>query len=160
IGPEGKRMPATYVGFDAATGLSILRLTKKNEVSTGAFKDEAVITGEMVLVYAPEPVPSTHPVVGNGLYARIGAIEGRVQDVTTAPSGGIARFRVRSAKFSHANIGGVATNEAGETIGIVDGLEGSEASILPAASIRRAARRVLAKQASVPRPWLGVKVSH
>ena len=157
IGPEGKRMPATYVGFDAATGLSILRLTKKNEVSTGAFKDEAVITGEVVLVYAPAPVPGTRPVVGNGLYARIGAIEGRVQDITTAPSGGVARFRVRSAKFSHANIGGVATNEAGETIGIVDGLEGSEASILPAASIRRAARRVLAKQASVPRPWLGVK---
>ena len=157
VGPEGKRTTAKYVGLDAATGLSILRLTKKNAVSTGAFKDEPVITGEVVLVYGPEPVPSTRPLLGSSLYARIGAIEGRVQDVTTAPSGGIARFRVRSAKFSHANIGGVATNEAGETIGIVDGLEGSEASILPAASIRRAARRVLEKQASVPRPWLGVK---
>ena len=60
-------------------------------------------------------------------------------------------------KLSNANIGGVALNEAGETIGIVDGLEGNEANILPAALIKRAAQRVLEQQASVPRPWLGVK---
>ena len=74
-----------------------------------------------------------------------------------APSGGIARFKVSAPKLSQANIGGVAINEAGETIGIVDGLEGNEASILPAALIKRAAQRVLEQQASVPRPWLGVK---
>ena len=44
-----------------------------------------------------------------------------------------------------------------ETIGIIDGLEGTEATILPASLIRRAAERVLEQQASVPRPWLGVK---
>jgi serine protease Do len=69
----------------------------------------------------------------------------------------VAKFKINSPRFSHANIGGVAVNEAGETIGIVDGLEGSEASILPARLIRRAAQRVLEQQASVPRPWLGVK---
>jgi serine protease Do len=74
-----------------------------------------------------------------------------------APSGGIARFTVSAPKLSHANIGGVALNEAGQTIGIVDGLEGNEASILPAALIKRAAQRVLEQQSSVPRPWLGVK---
>jgi len=36
-------------------------------------------------------------------------------------------------------------------------LEGNEASILPAALIKRAAQRVLEQQSSVPRPWLGVK---
>ena len=36
-------------------------------------------------------------------------------------------------------------------------MEGNEASIIPAALIRRAAERVLEQQASVPRPWLGVK---
>jgi serine protease Do len=87
----------------------------------------------------------------------MGAIEGRVLDVTTAPSGDIARFKVSSPKLSRENIGGVALNEAGETIGIVDGLEGTEANIIPAALIRRAVKRVLEQQASVPRPWLGVK---
>ena len=91
------------------------------------------------------------------LYARMAAIEGRIQTVLPAPSGGVARFSVSAPKLSQANIGGVALNQAGETIGIVDGLEGNEASILPAALIKRAAQRVLEQQASVPRPWLGVK---
>ena len=157
IGPDGKRLTANYIGLDAATGLSILRLTEKNAVPAGAIKDEPVNAGETVLLFSPEPVMRAKAMVGAGLYARMGALEGRVQDIVNAPSGDVARFKVAAAKLSHANIGGVATNEAGETIGIVDGLEGNEASILPTALIKRAAQRVLEQQASVPRPWLGVK---
>jgi serine protease Do len=91
------------------------------------------------------------------VYARMSAMEGRIRDVMPAPSGGVARIKMSAPKLSNANIGGVALNQAGETIGIVDGVEGNEASILPAALIRRAAQRVLEQQASVPRPWLGVK---
>lgn len=92
----------------------------------------------------------------SGLYVRIGATDGKILDVRLAPTGGIARFKVSSPRLSEAMIGGVAVNEAGETLGIIDGLEGSDASVLPAALIRRAARRVLERQASVPKPWLGV----
>src|SRR6185503_9118844 len=152
IGPEGKRVAAKYIGFDAVTGLSILRLTQKNAVPASEIKAEPVNAGESVLLYSPEPVSR-----GVGLYARIAALEGRIQNVVAAPSGGIARFKVTAPKLSRANIGGVATNEAGDTIGIVDGLEGNEATILPAALIKRAAQRVLEQQSSVPRPWLGVK---
>ncbi len=152
IGPEGKRVAAKYIGFDAVTGLSILRLTEKNVVPASEIKAEPVNLGEAVLLYSPEPVSK-----GVGLYARIATLEGRIQDVVAAPSGGIARLKVTAPKLSRANIGGVATNEAGDTIGIVDGLEGNEASILPAALIKRAAQRVLEQQSSVPRPWLGVK---
>ncbi len=152
IGPDGKQVPAKYIGLDAATGLSILRLENKNAVSASAIKDEPVNSGDSVLLFGPEPVTKTRPVL-----ARMGAIEGRVEVVQPSPSGGIARFRVSAAKLSKANIGSVALNQAGDTIGIIDGLEGTEASILPAASIKRAAQRVLERQASVPRPWLGVK---
>lgn len=157
IGADGRPLAAKYIGFDGVTGLSILRLTKKNTVAVGAFKDEPVNTGDSVLLYRPEPVPGTRPLLRPKLYARMAAIEGRIQTVLAAPSGGVARFRVSAPKLSQANIGGVALNQAGETIGIVDGLEGNEASILPAALIKRAAQRVLEQQASVPRPWLGVK---
>lgn len=157
IGPDGKRLTAKYIGFDAVTGLSILRLSQKNAVTAGAIKDEPVNAGETVLLFSPEPVARTRAVMSSRLYARMGALEGRIQDVVAAPSGGIARLKVTAAKLSHANIGGVATNEAGDTIGIVDGLEGNEATILPAALIKRAAQRVLEQQSSVPRPWLGVK---
>ena len=152
IGPDGKRIPATYIGLDSATGLSILRLGNKNAVPVSAIKDKPVNSGDSVLLFGPEPVSKTRPVL-----ARMGAIEGRVEEVVPAPAGGIARFRVSAAKLSKANIGGVAVNQSGETIGIIDGLEDNEASILPAALIKRAAQRVLERQASVPRPWLGVK---
>ena len=157
IGADGRRLPAKYIGIDGVTGLSILRLTKKNAVAVGAFKNEPVNTGEAVLLYRPEPVTGTRPLLRPKVYARMAAIEGRIQTVLPAPSGGVARFRVSAPKLSQANIGGVALNQSGETIGIVDGLEGSEASILPATLIKRAAQRVLEQQASVPRPWLGVK---
>ena len=152
IGPDGKQIPAKYIGLDAATGLSILRLQNKNAVPSGAIKDEPVSSGDSVLLFGPEPVTKTRPVL-----ARMAAIEGRVEEVTPSPSGGIARFRVSAARLSKANIGGVAVNQAGDTIGIIDGLENNEANILPTALIKRAARRVLERQASVPRPWLGIK---
>lgn len=152
IGADGKRLPAKYIGLDAVTGLSILRLENKNSVAAATIKDEPVSGGDSVLLVGPEPVAKTRPVL-----ARIGMIEGRVQNVMTAPSGGIARFKVSAPGLSEANIGGVAVNQAGDTIGIIDGLEGSEASILPAPLIKRAAQRVLERQASVPRPWLGVR---
>jgi serine protease Do len=58
--------------------------------------------------------------------------------------------------LSSANIGGIAINDAGETMGIVNAVVGSEATILPSAQISSAAKRVLKRQSSVPRPWLGV----
>lgn len=158
IGPDGKRLAAKYIGFDGVTGLSILKLTKKNAIAATATKDDVLNTGETVLLFRPEPVTNKmRPLLRPGLYARMGAIEGRVQNIVQAPSGGVARVIVSAPKLSQENVGGVALNESGETIGIVDGLEGTEATILPATLIKRAAQRVLEQQASVPRPWLGVK---
>lgn len=157
IGPGGKRLAAKYIGLDAVTGLSILRLKNKNEITAGALKNQPVNTGEPVLLLGPEPATKARALVGGSLLVRMGAIEGEIKSVFTAPSGDVARFKVSAPKLSRAYIGGVAVNEAGDTIGIVDGLEGGEASILPAALIRRAADRVLEQRASVPRPWLGVQ---
>ena len=157
IGPDGKRLAARYIGLDAVTGLSILKLTVKTAIPSGAISVGPVNPGETVLLFGPEPVSKAPTAFTNSLHVRMGSIEGQVQDVITAPSGDIARFNVNAPNLSQANIGGVAINEAGETIGIVDRLEGTAASILPAALIRRAAERVLQQQASVPRPWLGVR---
>jgi S1-C subfamily serine protease len=156
IGPDGKQLPAKYVGFDATTGLSILRLDEKNSLPPAAVKQEPVGVGENVLLFGPEPVTTTQSLLDNNLYVRIGAIEGRVLKLLPAPTGEVARLRVSAPRLSQANIGGVALNEAGETIGIVDGLLGNEATVLPTASIRRAVQRVL-RRSSVPRAWLGVR---
>ena len=161
IGPDGKDMPAKYVGFDATTGLSILRLKEKNSpptvTLTATIKTQPVTVGENVLLFGPEPVTNTQSQSDNNLYVRIGSIEGQVQKLLPAPTGEVASLRVSAPRLSQANIGGVALNEAGQTIGIVDGLLGNEATVLPTASIRRAAQRVLERRSSVPRPWLGVR---
>src|SRR5262249_15298121 len=88
IGPEGKRLTAKYIGFDAVPGLSTLRLKKKMAVPASTIKDEPVNTGETVLLYSPEPITKARSMVGAGLYARMGALEGRVQNIVAAPSGG------------------------------------------------------------------------
>ena len=157
IGPDGKQLPAKYVGFDATTGLSILRLDEKNWLPA-TVKDEPIGVGENVVLFGPEPVPNTQSsLLDNNLYVQIGSIPGRVQNILPAPTGEVARFRVSAPRLSQANIGGVALNQAGDTVGIVDGLLGNEVTVLPAASIRRAAQRVLERRSSVPRPWLGVR---
>lgn len=158
IGADGKTLVAKYVGLDAVTGLSILKLADKNPSAANTINEEPVDVGENVRLFGPEPVAGQRGLLNNSnLYVRIAATEGRVFDVRRAPSGGVAQFKVSSARLSQAIVGGVAINDAGETLGIVNGLEGGEASVLPTAMIRRAAQRVLARQASVPKPYLGVK---
>ncbi|HEX5890846.1 MAG TPA: PDZ domain-containing protein [Pyrinomonadaceae bacterium] len=158
FGPDGRQLPAKYVGFDATTGLSILRLDQKNSLSPGAVQKEPVAVGENVVLFGPEPATNKSSLLdNNNLYVRIGSIAGQIHSVLPAPTGEVARLRVSAPRLSHANIGGVALNEAGETVGIVDGLLGNEATVLPTASIRRAAQRVLKSRSSVPRAWLGVR---
>lgn len=169
FGPDGRQLPAKYVGFDATTGLSILRLDQKNSVSSGTAQDEPVVVGENVVLFGPEPATNNatnnaannatnkSSLLDNNLYVRIGSTMGQIHSVLPAPTGEVARLRVSAPRLSHANIGGVALNEAGETVGIVDGLLGNEATVLPTASIRRAAQRVLKSRSSVPRAWLGVR---
>jgi S1-C subfamily serine protease len=157
IGADGKTLVAKYVGLDAVTGLSILKLVDKNPAAENMINDEPVDVGENVRLFGPEPVTGQRGLLNSSLYVRIAATEGRVFDVRRAPSGGIARFKVSSARFSQAIVGGVAINDAGETLGIVNGLEGDEASVLPIAMIKRAVQRVVERQASVPKPYLGVK---
>jgi len=157
IRSDGKQLFARYVGLDAVTGLSILKVAGSHLPTAGTIKEEPVDVGENVRLFGPEPVVGHRGYLNSSLFVRIGATPGRVLDVRRAPTGGIARFRVSSARLSQAIVGGVAINDAGETLGIVNGLEGDEASVLPAAMIQRAAQRVLERQASVPKPYLGVK---
>lgn len=156
IGPDGKALLAQYVGFDATTGLSILRVDEKNVLPAVVPRGEPVDVGEDVLLFGPEPVSKTQS-LDNNLYVHIASLAGRIQNVSPAPTGEVARIKISAPRLSQANIGGVALNQAGDTVGIVDGLEGNEATVLPLASIRRAAQRVLQRRSSVPRPWLGVK---
>jgi S1-C subfamily serine protease len=156
IARDGKRLVARYIGLDGVTGLSILKISDNDLPRAIDAKEGGVGIGQRVRLFGPEPVLEPEARTGGTMYARIGETEGTVVELTRSPSGAIARVKIRSLRLSAANIGGIAVNEAGETVGIVDAVENSEASVVPSAMVRTAAKRVLDRQASVPRPWLGV----
>lgn len=155
---DGRRIMGRYIGLDGLTGLSLITLTTGLPQTITA-KNEELTVGQQLRVIGPQPVPreTTATSARVPMYIRIGETEATVVNVSHSPSGSVARVRIKSAKLSPANIGGIAINDKGETLGIVDAVEGSEATIVPLALVRMAAKRVIARQASVPRPWLGIR---
>ena len=154
---DGRRIPGHYVGLDGLTGLSLITLAKESLPVSDALNEEAVNVGEKVRVIGPQPAPGAESEAGTPMYVRIGETEAYVVSVIRSPSGAIARVKAKSAKFTPANIGGIAINDNNETLGIVNGVESGEATIVPLGLVRMAAKRVTERQASVPRPWLGIK---
>lgn len=157
IARDGKRVNARYIGLDGVTGLSVLKLSDNGLWRSLDANENGVSVGQHLRLFGPEPVRKGEVSNEGLIYARMGETDGMVVELTRSPSGVLARVRIKSTKLSAANIGGIAVNDAGETIGIVDAVEDSEASVLPSTMVRTAAKRVLDRQASVPRPWLGVR---
>jgi len=153
---EGKRLVARYVGVDGLTGLSVITLDEGNLPPLVEPKNEKIELGQRLRLIGPEPASHGSGQSGAEIYVRIGETEATVSKITRAPSGKLHRIRIKSNKLTPANMGGIAINDAGETLGIVDAVRGNEATIVPFDLVRNAARRVIARQASVPRPWLGV----
>jgi S1-C subfamily serine protease len=90
-------------------------------------------------------------------YVKVGKLKANLLNLDEATSGVLDRLTIRAEKLSPAVIGGVVCNLSGKTVGIVEAVEGSDARVLGAETIRTAAKRVLEQRASVPRPWLGVR---
>jgi S1-C subfamily serine protease len=154
---DGLRVSGRYIGLDGLTGLSLITLTNGSAPQLAGSRTEKIVVGQRLRVIGPQPAPRSETGARTSMYIRIGETEAIVVNVTYSPSGGVARVRVKSAEFSPANIGGIAINDNNETLGIVDGIEGGEATIVPVSLVRMAAKRVIARQASVPRPWLGIR---
>lgn len=154
---DGKKLLGRYIGLDGPTGLSVIVLTGSGLPPAVDSKEEAINVGQRLRLIGPEPASHSESSGPSGMYVRIGETEAWIVNVSRSPSGGIARLRIKSAKLSRTNIGAIAINQSGETLGIVDAVEDSEATIVPVALVRSAAKRVVARQASVPRPWLGIR---
>ena len=153
---DGKRLLGHYLGLDGLTGLSVITLKGANLPQMVEAR-EPIKVGQRLRVIGPQPAPRPEFGAKHGMYVRVGKTDAVVSSVSKSPSGGIARIKIKAAKLSAANIGGIAVNDAGETMGILDAVEGHEATVVPIASVRSAVKRVRDRQASVPRPWLGVR---
>jgi S1-C subfamily serine protease len=154
---DGKRISGRYLGLDGLTGLSLITLPGGSFPQVADSKEETISVGQRLRVIGPQPAPRAETNPRSAMYVRIAETEAMVVSIGRSPSGTVARVRIRSAKLSPVNIGGIAINENGQTLGIVDAVEGGDATFVPVALVRMAAKRVIARQSSVPRPWLGIQ---
>jgi S1-C subfamily serine protease len=153
---DGQRLVARYVGLDGVTGLSVLQVVGMTAPATTAFTPKTVTVGQTIQVFAPERTSPNEATPGI-IYVRVGETEAKVSALARLSSGKLQRLTLRAAKFSPEVVGGVACDALGNTLGIVEAIEGNDASLVPAEAARDAARRVLERQASVPKPLLGIR---
>lgn len=152
---EGKTFRARYVGVDGLTGLSVLQLTQSAttaDISSAGHKK--VSDGQNVQLFAPERVSTETPYT---ILVRIGMTEAKIAQAKIKTKADLERLMLRSTHLSPNVIGGVACDQAGKTLGIVDAIEGNNARLLTAEAVQAATKRVLERQSSVPRPLLGIR---
>jgi len=118
--------------------------------------DVRIAVNQRVHLFSPEPATEGRASTRNKISVRIGETNGTIVSFRRGLGADINRVKVVAARLSKANVGGVAIDDTGRTIGIVIGIEGNEAVILPPSSIRKAVKRVLVRKGNVPRPWVGV----
>lgn len=155
ITQNGKTFRARYIGVDGMTGLSVLQLTQP--ATTADISGEAlkkISDGQNVQLFAPERVSTDLPYT---ILVRIGKIDAKVAAKAAKAKVDLDRVSVRATNLSPNVIGGVACDQAGNTFGIVDAIEGNNARLLTTNAVHAATKRVLEHQSSVPRPLLGIR---
>lgn len=158
ITADGKRLRARLIGLDAETGLSILEVAGLPALpSPPKIGDIKLKQGQPLEIFAPEPATPLGEASARNTYVKVGKIDTIIATLTTTESGSLDKLTIRGARLSPDVIGGIACDQSGVTIGIVESIEGDSASIVGADRVRAATRRVLERQASVPRPLLGVR---
>ena len=173
---DGTQMPVRFVGFDSATGLSLLEAPEQI-LKPQAARQESPAVGERVRLVAPLPAEVAEalaatevesretaegdqtPAGASGvLYMSLTEIEGRLKEVNRSPAGRAVALTLQIERAASPEwAGSIALTEAGSLAGIVESSDGREARLLSAEVVRAAAERVKARRASVPQPWLGAR---
>jgi serine protease Do len=154
---DGRTLKARLIGLDAETGLSVMQVAGVLTKLPKQLPITSLVEGQAVEIFAPEPTKSEGEGPTFTTFVRVGKIDATVSKLNELSSGVFEKFIVRGPLFSSDTVGGVACDAQGNTLGIVDSIEGRDASIVTEKIVRAATRRVLERQASVPRPVLGVR---
>lgn len=152
---DGRKLRARYIGLDGLTGLSVLQV---NAVVMAASPEEVakeLTQGQGVQIFAPERMTAEGEAPSRNIFVKVGEFDTKIFTIARR-AGKLEQMTLRGAALSPSLIGGIACDQAGKTLGIVESIEGDDAHVVPADTIRAATRRVLERQTSVPRPLLGV----
>lgn len=156
ITSDGRKLRARLVGLDAETGLSMMQVAGLTAVPPRA-PGQKLTQGQSIKIFAPEPATSEGEATTRITYVKVGKIDATILSVLQPGSGDFGNLIATSTKLSPGVIGGVACDQLGNAVGIIESIDGESASIVGADTVRAAMRRVLERQASVPRPLLGVR---
>jgi serine protease Do len=154
---SGKQYVARYVGLDGLSGLSLLKIPGLNLPASHDVNEERLAVGQIVRLFAPMRAIKGSSATASTVSLRMGEIEGKIAEIARTATGRIEYLTINAKNLSPEIVGGVALNEVGEAVGIVETINANVARLIPTGAVRRAAERVLVRQTSVPRPWLGVR---
>lgn len=154
---DGRILKARLIGLDAETGLSVMQVAGVLTTLPKQLPITSLVEGQAVEIFAPEPTKAEGEGPTFTTFVRVGKIDASVSKLNEVSSGVFDKLIVRGPLFSSDAVGGVACDAQGNTLGIVDSIDGRDASIVTEKVVRAATRRVLERQASVPRPVLGVR---
>lgn len=184
VRPDGAQFGARFIGLDASTGLSLLESDKPLFAPFAEAANVQPVVGQRVRVIAPvraatpvaaattppaptppAPTPAATPArpddapVGETgfIYMNMDEEAGHLREVKRSPSGRALEVTVKVDGVSPEWAGGVALSETGTLVGIVEESDAEGARLMSAETVRGAARRVRARRASVPQPWLGAR---
>ncbi len=158
INRDGHALSLQFVGIDGGTGLSLLKVLSQEALARGRDAvEESLVVGQRVRLMFPSRSHQADGLTSKELFVSMNSIDAILSNIARSPSGNITRLMVRAENLTSENIGGVAVNDAGETIGLVETSNGNEALITPVAGIRRAVNRIRSRLGSKPQPWLGAR---
>jgi serine protease Do len=154
---DGRTLSARLIGLDVETGLSVMQVTGGLTPLPKQLPITSLVEGQAVEIFAPSPTRPEGKGPALTTFVQVGKIDAKVFRFNEAGAGEFDQLIVRGPLFSSDAVGGVACDAQGNTLGIVGSVEGRDASIVTEKIVRAATRRVLERQASVPRPVLGVR---
>lgn len=156
---DGQQLTARFVGLDGGTGLSLLSVEGlRNQPPARDAKEETLNIGQRIRLLSPARAAKAETLTSDQFFLSMGEMTGRLTEITRTTNGNVTRLTVQAAELSEAIVGGIALNDAGETIGIVESSSASEARLIPVAAVRRAVTRIRARlENKTPQPWLGAR---
>ena len=154
---DGRTLKARLIGLDVETGLSVMQVAGVVTPLPKQLPITSLVEGQAVEIFAPSPTKAEGEGPTLTTFVRVGKIDATIFKLNEVGGGESDQLIVRGPLFSSDAVGGVACDAQGNTVGIVDSIEGRDASIVTEKIIRAATRRVLERQASVPRAVLGVR---
>lgn len=156
---DGKQVAARFVGLDGGTGLSLLNAEGLQALSpVRDAREETLTLGQRIRLLAPANAPNVEGLTSaDRLFLSMEELVGQLTKIERTSTGNVTRLIVSADKLSPAIVGGIALNDTGETIGIIESSGDGEARLIPVAAVRRAVNRIRLKVESKPQPWLGAR---